>query len=83
MKITITFISILFSTSCLFGQIIERTEQKAINKTNQRIDNKIDQGLNKGLDAVEGRFGKKKKSKDMKITKICMIRKSICRRYML
>ena len=64
MKITITFISILFSTSCLFGQIIERTEQKAINKTNQRIDNKIDQGLNKGLDAVEGLFGKKKKSKD-------------------
>lgn len=62
MKFTITLISILFSSSLLFGQILERTERKAVNKTNQRIDNKIDQGLNKGLDAVEGVF--KKKSKD-------------------
>lgn len=64
MKLTITFISILFSTSLLFGQIVDKTEQKAINKTNQRIDNKIDQGLDKGLNAVEGLFSKKKKSKD-------------------
>src|SRR5690606_22689628 len=29
-----------------------------------RIDNKIDQGLDKGLNAVEGLFSKKKKTKD-------------------
>lgn len=59
MKLTITFISIFFSTTLLFGQIVDKTEQKAVNKTNQRIDNKIDRGIDKGLDAVEGLFKKK------------------------
>lgn len=65
MKLTIILFSLLFSTNVLFGQIMDRTEQKAINKTNQRIDNKIDTGLDRGLDAVEGIF-KKKKSNDKK-----------------
>ncbi|NEN25567.1 hypothetical protein G3O08_18910 [Cryomorpha ignava] len=68
MKLTITLISILFSTALLFGQIVDKTEQRAKNKTNQRIDNKIDNGIDKGLDAVEGLFSKKKKSNDKQST---------------
>lgn len=66
MKLTITFISLVFSSSLMFGQILDRTEQRAKNKTNQRIDNKIDNGIDKGLNAVEGLFSKKKNSKDSK-----------------
>ncbi|HLW06672.1 MAG TPA: hypothetical protein VKY45_03850, partial [Marinilabiliaceae bacterium] len=53
----------LFSTTFIFGQIIERTENRAKRKANQRVDRKIDQGIDKGLDAVEGLFKKKNKEK--------------------
>jgi hypothetical protein len=41
----------------------EEVSDKATDKAEQRLDNKIDKGIDSGLNAVEGLFTKKKKSK--------------------
>lgn len=48
----------------MFGQIIDRTENRAKQKANRRVDNKIDGGIDKGLDAIEGIFKKKDKKEE-------------------
>jgi len=61
MKLTASLFLILFSSTMMFGQIIDRTENRAKQKANRRVDNKIDGGIDKGLDAIEGIFKKKDK----------------------
>ena len=64
MKISATLLFILFSSTLMFGQILDRTENRAKQKANNRVDNKIDSGIDKGLDAIEGVFKKKNKKED-------------------
>lgn len=65
MKFTITLLVLfVFHFQTCMAQIVDRTEDRAKQKTNQRIDRKIDQGIDSGLDAIEGLFGKKKKTKE-------------------
>lgn len=63
MRLIVALLLLFFSTTLTFGQILERTEDRAKQKANRRVDNKIDQGLDKGLDAIEGIFKKKDRSK--------------------
>ncbi len=58
------FVLFTISMEIAFAQIVDKTEDRAKQKTNQRIDQKIDQGIDSGLDAIEGLFGKKKKTKE-------------------
>lgn len=61
MKLSVTLISIFFSSTILFGQV--NTTDRALDKTNRAIDQNVDKGVDKGLDAIEDLIIEKNKSK--------------------